>query len=240
MMILLVILVLGGYALYTMTPGRTDAAERAPRGDGLARAGRGGAAARGARTVPRRAARANPLAARDAGARRRQRARLPDDGLGRAPSRSRSSRWGASFGPRTTNGEWWRLVASMFVHTGTLPAPRELRRPRAARADPRAPRRPHHVRRRLRRRGSAREPREPVGLSDGRQRRRVGRHLRPLRSPPGVVGLDGDPSRASRGGRAAARLDRARSGSATSPRPERRAKPGRPAAGSTSTRRDRA
>jgi membrane associated rhomboid family serine protease len=26
--------------------------------------------------------------------------------------------WGASFGPRTTNGEWWRLVASMFVHTG--------------------------------------------------------------------------------------------------------------------------
>jgi rhomboid protease GluP len=28
--------------------------------------------------------------------------------------------WGASFGPRTTNGEWWRLVTSTFVHTGTL------------------------------------------------------------------------------------------------------------------------
>jgi membrane associated rhomboid family serine protease len=28
--------------------------------------------------------------------------------------------WGASFGPRTTNGEWWRLVASMFVHAGFL------------------------------------------------------------------------------------------------------------------------
>ena len=28
--------------------------------------------------------------------------------------------WGASFGPRTTNGEWWRLVASMFVHTGSF------------------------------------------------------------------------------------------------------------------------
>ena len=28
--------------------------------------------------------------------------------------------WGASLGPRTTNGEWWRLVTSTFVHTGTL------------------------------------------------------------------------------------------------------------------------
>ena len=26
--------------------------------------------------------------------------------------------WGANFGPRTTNLEWWRLVTSMFVHTG--------------------------------------------------------------------------------------------------------------------------
>src|SRR5260221_9513868 len=28
--------------------------------------------------------------------------------------------WGASFGPRTTNGEWWRLVTSMFVHPGLI------------------------------------------------------------------------------------------------------------------------
>ena len=28
--------------------------------------------------------------------------------------------WGASVGPRTTNGEWWRLVTSTFVHTGAL------------------------------------------------------------------------------------------------------------------------
>jgi membrane associated rhomboid family serine protease len=26
--------------------------------------------------------------------------------------------WGGSFGPQTTNGEWWRLVTSLFVETG--------------------------------------------------------------------------------------------------------------------------
>ena len=28
--------------------------------------------------------------------------------------------WGGSFGPRTTNGEWWRLVTTMFVHVSVL------------------------------------------------------------------------------------------------------------------------
>lgn len=28
--------------------------------------------------------------------------------------------WGGNFGPRTTNGEWWRLATSMFVHSGML------------------------------------------------------------------------------------------------------------------------
>jgi membrane associated rhomboid family serine protease len=28
--------------------------------------------------------------------------------------------WGGSLGPRTTNGEWWRLATAMFVHWGLL------------------------------------------------------------------------------------------------------------------------
>lgn len=28
--------------------------------------------------------------------------------------------WGANFAPRTTNGEWWRLLLAMFVHTGMI------------------------------------------------------------------------------------------------------------------------
>jgi membrane associated rhomboid family serine protease len=29
--------------------------------------------------------------------------------------------WGGNFAPRTTNGEWWRLLTSAFVHTGFFP-----------------------------------------------------------------------------------------------------------------------
>ncbi len=30
-------------------------------------------------------------------------------------------KWGASFGPRTTNGEWWRIVTATFVQPGFIP-----------------------------------------------------------------------------------------------------------------------
>ena len=41
--------------------------------------------------------------------------------------------WGASVGPRTTNGEWWRLVTSTVLHTSMLHVHRERRRAAASR-----------------------------------------------------------------------------------------------------------
>jgi rhomboid protease GluP len=39
-------------------------------------------------------------------------------GAGAMAERDTLLAWGASFGPRTTNGEWWRLLTSTFVHMG--------------------------------------------------------------------------------------------------------------------------
>ena len=119
MMILLVILVLAGYALYTMTPDeRTRLRERLV-----------DTAHRAKDEAARRQAEPEPF--RDA---LRQRTPWPIvmpafvalnvivflmmGGGGSLPEKL--VEWGASFGPRTTNGEWWRLAASMFVHTGFL------------------------------------------------------------------------------------------------------------------------
>ena len=118
MMILLVILVLGGYALYTMTPDeRTRLRERLV-----------ATAHRAKDEAARRQAEPEPF--RDA---LRQRTPWPIVMpafvalnvivflmMGGGGSVEKLVEWGASFGPRTTNGEWWRLAASMFVHTGFL------------------------------------------------------------------------------------------------------------------------
>ena len=119
MMILVVILVLGGYALYTMSPEeRTRLKERLVE-----------TAWRARDEAARRHAEPEPF--RDA---LRERTPWPlvmpvlvalnvlvflAMGWGSGEPETLVS-WGASFGPRTTNGEWWRLVASMFVHTGTF------------------------------------------------------------------------------------------------------------------------
>jgi len=119
MMILTVILVLGGYALYSLKPEeRTRLKERLVE---TASRARGEAARR----------QAEPEPFRDA---LRERTPWPlvmpgllalnvlvflAMGWGGDDAETLVS-WGASFGPRTTNGEWWRLVASMFVHTGTF------------------------------------------------------------------------------------------------------------------------
>jgi membrane associated rhomboid family serine protease len=119
MMILTVILVLGGYALYSLRPEeRTRLKERLVE-----------TASRARDEAARRQAEPEPF--RDA---LRERTPWPlvmpvllalnvlvflAMGWGGDDAETLVS-WGASFGPRTTNGEWWRLVASMFVHTGTF------------------------------------------------------------------------------------------------------------------------
>ncbi len=122
MMILLIILVIGGYALYTMSPEeRTRLMERLV-----------ATALRAKEEARRRHAEPEPF--RDA---LRERTPWPlvmpvlvavnvivflMMGWGSDPAAGPEAlvAWGASFGPRTTNGEWWRLVASIFVHTGLV------------------------------------------------------------------------------------------------------------------------
>jgi rhomboid protease GluP len=37
-----------------------------------------------------------------------------------APAIDSLIHWGANYGPKTTNGEWWRMFTAMFLHIGIL------------------------------------------------------------------------------------------------------------------------
>ena len=120
MLTLLVILVIGGYAIYVLTPEeRLRIARRA-----------GGAGRSGLRAALDRHHVPEPF--RDA-----LRARTPwafvtgaivfvnvtvvilmSLGAGSIGDTETLVRWGANFAPLTTNGEWWRLATSLFVHAG--------------------------------------------------------------------------------------------------------------------------
>ena len=121
-MTLLVLLVIGGYALYVMSP--DERVKLARRAENLAR--------EGAHVVVERHRTPEPF--RDA-----LRERTPwalvtgaivfltvtvylfmTAGAGALSDPQTLIGWGASFGPRTTNGEWWRLATSLFIHAGLL------------------------------------------------------------------------------------------------------------------------
>ena len=78
--------------------------------------------------------------------------------------------WGASVGPRTTNGEWWRLVTALFVHTGFWHLVINMAGLVAVGLTAGAPRRPLHVRGAVFRGRRVRQSRQPDRLPAGRDR----------------------------------------------------------------------
>ncbi len=118
-MILLVLLILGGYAIYVMSP--EERLRAAKRLQDLAHDGADILAERRAMPEPfRDALRARtPLAYATGAIAAVMTVVWLFMTLGGAFSDpSGLIGWGASFGPLTTNGEWWRLGASVLVHAG--------------------------------------------------------------------------------------------------------------------------
>jgi Rhomboid family len=121
-MTFLVILVIGGYAIYTMTP--DERLKLARRIQALARQGAGIVADRHDRPEPfRDALRARTPLALVTGAIAflivtiYLLMTLGDAGPGDPRT---LLAWGANFGPLTTHGEWWRLGTAIFVHGSFL------------------------------------------------------------------------------------------------------------------------
>ena len=98
--------------------------------------------------------------------------------------------WGGSFGPRTTNGEWWRLVTASFVHTGFLALAANMIGLMQAGLPARAPGRTAGAHRRLPGRRHVCDCREPARRSHWHHRRRLGRGLWRVWPPVGDLGQE--------------------------------------------------
>ena len=122
MLLIIVVLVLGGFAVYVMTPGeRSRALEAILR---PVRRTKDRALQRRFKTDPfEEALRARtrwPVVTYALAALNVAIFVLAVASAGTLSDPESLVAWGANFGPRTTNGEWGRLVTAMFVHPGLL------------------------------------------------------------------------------------------------------------------------
>lgn len=122
MLFLVVILVIGGFAVYVMTP--AERKQLADRLLGLVHQTRHAAAQHRLRKDPFRdalLARTRwPLVAPAVAGVNVLLFLAMLVGAGSLSDPQTLVGWGANYGPRTTNAEWWRLVTSMFVHGGPI------------------------------------------------------------------------------------------------------------------------